>query len=162
MVKRLGGDLFEEEHRPGKRGVDSPQDPRILIVFVAVKIKEILIRGRGYPWPKPELCPRCRIAGVWGHGFALAYFDGICEGLWLRRYRCPECGCVMRLRPEGYLSPILGLYWVYPLEVIPPIGERALASLSIPIPARTLDEGLEEEGGSLPGEELERGPDECL
>lgn len=51
---------------------------------------------------------------------------------------------------------------VYPLEFVPPVGERALASLSISIPARTLDEGFEEEGGSLSGEELGRRPNGCL
>lgn len=104
MVKRLGGDLFEEEHRPVKAGVDIPPDPRILILFVAAKIKEILARGKDYVWPRPELCPRCGGCGVWGHGYVLAFFDGFGEGLWLRRYRCPECGCVVRVRPEGYLS----------------------------------------------------------
>lgn len=34
----------------------------------------------------------------------LAYFDGFSEGLLLKRYRCPGCGCVMRVRPKGYLS----------------------------------------------------------
>jgi hypothetical protein len=39
---------------------------------------------------------------VWGHGFVFAYFDGFSEGVLLRRYRCPGCGCVIRLRPKGY------------------------------------------------------------
>jgi hypothetical protein len=41
---------------------------------------------------------------VWGHGFVLAYFDGVATGIYLRRYRCPECCCVIRLRPRGYFS----------------------------------------------------------
>lgn len=86
-----------------KRGF-KPPNVEILILFVAVKIKEILALGKGYPWRKPKHCPRCHISGVWGHGFVLAYFDGLSEGLWLRRYRCPLCGCVVRLRPDGYLS----------------------------------------------------------
>jgi hypothetical protein len=101
----LGGGLLGEEHRPGKNGafVKPPTD-KILILFVGAKIKEIFLRGRDYAWPKPEICPRCKIAGLWGHGFTLAYFDGFSQGLWLRRYRCHLCGCVVRLRPEGYLS----------------------------------------------------------
>lgn len=51
---------------------------------------------------------------------------------------------------------------VYPLEFVAAIGERALASEFISIPARALDEGSEEEGGSLPGQELERGSYGCL
>ena len=76
----------------------------LLILYIAAKIKEVFKLGRKYPWPRPEICPRCRARRVWGHGYVLAYFDGVREGLWLRRYRCPECGCVVRLRPDGYLS----------------------------------------------------------
>jgi hypothetical protein len=36
----------------------------------------------------------------------LAYFDDIDDGVYLRRYRCPECGCVIRLRPVGYFARI--------------------------------------------------------
>jgi hypothetical protein len=32
----------------------------------------------------------------------LAYFDGFHDGLWLKRYRCPVCGAVIRLRPKGF------------------------------------------------------------
>jgi hypothetical protein len=39
---------------------------------------------------------------IWGHGYVAAYFDGFSEALFLRRYRCPDCGCVYRLRPAGY------------------------------------------------------------
>ena len=91
------------EHRPLKRGpIKAPNG--ILIIFVAVKIKEIFILGRKYPWPRPGKCPRCRDTRVWGHGFALAYFDGLSEGVFLKRYRCPGCGCVIRLRPKGYFA----------------------------------------------------------
>lgn len=46
---------------------------------------------------------RCLSSGVWGHGFAERYFDGFPGALVLRRYRCPHCGCVHTLRPQGYL-----------------------------------------------------------
>jgi len=87
-----------------KRPNNWPKETSALILFVAAKIKEIFRLGREYPWPRPEICPRCRQRGVWGHGYVLAYFDGFNEGLFLKRYRCPGCGCVIRLRPEGYLS----------------------------------------------------------
>lgn len=32
----------------------------------------------------------------------VAYFDGFNDGFWLKRYRCPVCGTVIRLRPKGY------------------------------------------------------------
>jgi hypothetical protein len=41
---------------------------------------------------------------IWGHGYVTAYFDGYTEALFLKRYRCPDCGCVYRMRPAGYFS----------------------------------------------------------
>ncbi|MEJ2024453.1 MAG: hypothetical protein P8Y00_05485 [Deltaproteobacteria bacterium] len=73
-----------------------------MIIFVEAKIKDVVFLGRRYAWPRPRLCPRCHDSRVWGHGFVSAYFDGISEGVLLKRYRCPGCGCVMRLRPRGY------------------------------------------------------------
>ena len=75
-----------------------------MIIYVSAMIKEIFSLGKRYPWPRPKQCPCCAGRRVWGHGFVLALFDGFDEGLWLRRFRCPLCGCVVRLRPEGYLS----------------------------------------------------------
>ena len=80
------------------------KEPSTLILSIAVKIKEVFKLGRKYPWPKPEVCPRCSQSNVWGHGYVLAYFDGFSNGLLLKRYRCPGCGCVIRLRPERYLK----------------------------------------------------------
>jgi hypothetical protein len=31
-------------------------------------------------------------------------FDGFARALRMRRYRCPLCGCVIRLRPDGYFT----------------------------------------------------------
>ena len=84
--------------------VAAPNNGRILILYVAAAIKEIFSLGRRYPWVRPEQCPCCGGRRVWGHGYVLAFFDGFTEGLWLRRYRCPECRCVLRVRPEGYLN----------------------------------------------------------
>jgi len=39
---------------------------------------------------------------VWGHGFVAAFFDGIPAAVYLKRFRCPGCRCVIRLRPKGY------------------------------------------------------------
>ena len=47
---------------------------------------------------------------MWGHGYVITYFDLFKEGVWLKRYRCAECGAVIRIRPKGYFprfqSPI--------------------------------------------------------
>ena len=33
-----------------------------------------------------------------------AFFDGFDDEVLLRRYRCPDCRCVLRLRPSGYFK----------------------------------------------------------
>jgi hypothetical protein len=79
----------------------------ILMIFsVLVSIKEIVERGRDFPWPRPQMCPRCEGHRVWCHGFVTAFFDGFSEQVFLRRYRCPECRCVMRARPSGYFERV--------------------------------------------------------
>jgi hypothetical protein len=74
-----------------------------LILFVEVWVKDIFRLGRQFPWSRPPRCPGCG-GRIWGHGFCRAYFDGFDQALWLRRYRCRDCGMVFRLRPRGYWS----------------------------------------------------------
>lgn len=76
----------------------------IMVIFFPVNLKDLFILGKKYPWPKPDRCPKCCSVRLWGHGFVPAYFDGYHQPLWLRRYRCPDCGCVIRLRPKGYFK----------------------------------------------------------
>ena len=75
-----------------------------MIIFYAVELKELFKKGRNYPWQKPDSCPRCNSYRLWGHGFAEAIFDGYQRPLLLKLYRCPDCGCVIRLRPKGYFK----------------------------------------------------------
>jgi len=75
-----------------------------MILPVVIVLKEIYEKGRDYLWPRPEVCPRCKAARPWGHGFVAAYFDGFTAGVLLRRYRCSQCGCVIRLKPHGYFD----------------------------------------------------------
>jgi len=82
------------------------QKDKVMIVFVRAQLKEIFHKERKYEWPRPERCPVCGMCRLWGHGFVLAYFDDIAGGVYLRRYRCPECRCVIRLRPMGYFARI--------------------------------------------------------
>ena len=73
-----------------------------MILPVTVNLKEIEEKGRNYRWIRPEVCLRCRGSHLWGHGFVEALFDGYDKALMLRRYRCPVCGCVIKLKPKGY------------------------------------------------------------
>jgi hypothetical protein len=75
-----------------------------MILPVVAVLKEIYEKGRDYLWPRPQTCPCCKARRPWGHGFVLAYFDELNAGVFLRRYRCPQCGCVIRLKPEGYFK----------------------------------------------------------
>jgi len=75
-----------------------------MIIFFSVKLKELFKKERNYPWQKPENCPCCCSNRLWGHGFAEAIFDGYDRPLLLKLYRCPDCGCVIRLRPKGYFK----------------------------------------------------------
>jgi len=75
-----------------------------MIVEVSGDVKEIKEKdgGRGYDWPRPDRCPHCSGVRIWGHGFVWAFFESLVAGLYLKRYRCPCCGCVMRMKPVGY------------------------------------------------------------
>ena len=75
-----------------------------MVIFSAVKLKQLFKKGRDYPWQKPNSCPRCISCRLWGHGYAPAIFDGFIRPLLLKLYRCPDCGCVIRLRPKGYFK----------------------------------------------------------
>ena len=106
---------------PGdSRGIN-PLKPTSLVIFVTLAVKHLFEVGRGFLWPRPERCPRCG-GRIWGHGFVPGYFDGYDQPLWLKRYQCPDCGCVIRMRPRDYFqrfqAPIHTIrdclaYWVY-------------------------------------------------
>jgi hypothetical protein len=84
-----------------------------MVLFIPVILKTLFDQGRKYAWPRPADCPRCCSGTVWGHGFAEALFDGYDQPLLLKLYRCPDCGCVIRLRPEGYFKRFQA-----PIEII--------------------------------------------
>lgn len=71
---------------------------------VCVKLNEIHAQGRNFKWTKPGNCPRCQSVRLWWHGFVLACFDGFAQALFLRRLRCPDCNCIVRMKPEGYFK----------------------------------------------------------
>jgi hypothetical protein len=71
---------------------------------VPVDISLLLTLMKDYAWPRPGCCPKCKSQKVWGHGFAYCLFDFSNEPIPLRRYRCPNCRCVIKLRPKGYFS----------------------------------------------------------
>ncbi|MGP8322264.1 MAG: hypothetical protein ACT6FE_08130 [Methanosarcinaceae archaeon] len=73
-----------------------------MVLFHLVNLNKLSNRGKDYPWEKPGCCPHCGSYRIWGHGFVLAFFDGFLKALFLKRYRCPDCKTVFRVRPKGY------------------------------------------------------------
>lgn len=78
----------------------------LMIWSVEVDLKKIHELGRLFSWPRPSCCPRCNNWRIWGHGYVERYFDGFDKALPLKCYRCPECGCVITLRPESHFPRI--------------------------------------------------------
>jgi hypothetical protein len=72
-----------------------------LILLVDVDVKQVCAQGRDFKWPRPSTCPRCR-GRIWGHGFVPAWFIGLVDAVFLRRYRCPDCRIVIRCRPRTH------------------------------------------------------------
>lgn len=72
-----------------------------MVLFVETDVNEIARLGKEFPWVKPSSCPCCQ-QPLWWHGFVLAYFSPLAEGIFIRRLRCSCCQAVHRLKPEGY------------------------------------------------------------
>lgn len=96
--------MGESGHPFNNRDVFTSLQTVIMILPVSVFLNEIYLEGRNYNWKRPECCPRCNSVRVWGHGFVAAFFDCFDECLFLRRYRCPDCKCIIRMKPTGYFN----------------------------------------------------------
>jgi len=76
----------------------------ILIIYFAVRVKRLFKDGTGYAWQRPDECPGCRSRRLWGHGFVQRCFSGFIQKLWVKKYRCPDCGRVHTIRPVTHWS----------------------------------------------------------
>ena len=73
-----------------------------LIVYLSVDCAAISTQGKAFDWPRLKRCPRCRGNRLWGHGYGARFFDGVEEALWMKRWRCPDCGAVHTIRPDSH------------------------------------------------------------
>lgn len=73
-----------------------------MILYFNIPVKEIFEQGKGYEWPRPKRCPGCGSGRLWGHGYVERYFEGFVEALWMKRWRCADCGGVHTMRPKGF------------------------------------------------------------
>jgi len=78
----------------------------IMIIECKVSIKNILEQEKEFTWPRPESCPKCGDTVIWGHGFVLCYFSFLASGIFLKRYRCPCCGCIIKMKPSGFFKQV--------------------------------------------------------
>ena len=63
-------------------------------------VAQIATEGKDFNWNRP-ICP-CGSEKVWGHGFVIRFFVGFIAGIFLKRFRCPNCRTVFTMLPEGY------------------------------------------------------------
>jgi hypothetical protein len=75
-----------------------------MIAFFDLDLNQIATDTKKYLWPRPDDCGRCGHDKVWGHGFVLMIITGFAKALSMRRYRCPKCGCIIRVRPKGHFK----------------------------------------------------------
>lgn len=71
-----------------------------MILLLKICLNELSEQGRNFNWGTHD-CEKC-FRPMWGHGFVDRYFSVSAVRLWLKRYRCPDCGSVATTRPEGY------------------------------------------------------------
>ena len=100
--QRLPGNRCHS-HQPGFL-LKKPQKDRTVIISVPIDINLLLNLLREFPWPRPDCCPKCNNPKLWGHGFVDSLFDFAKKAIPVKRYICPNCGCVIKLRPEGYFK----------------------------------------------------------
>lgn len=93
--------------RGGSLAATRPSSHRLLftvqvVLPMSASMAKIISLGKLFPWPRPRRCPRCGGTRVWGHGYVLRYFDDYAGAVWMKRWRCPECGAVHTCRPSAY------------------------------------------------------------
>jgi hypothetical protein len=103
LFEKIGRRVFTELHRPRTRAC-AAQNNKLMIIHIAVDLKNVFQQGKDFVWPRPGKCLQCKCDKVWGHGFRELLFDGFSQAISLKRWRCPDCRCVICYRPEGYFS----------------------------------------------------------
>jgi hypothetical protein len=68
VVTNKAGGEFYRTLRPFSFGVTAPLTGVVMIWSVVVDLKQILLHGKNYDWPRPEACLHCGHWRVWGHG----------------------------------------------------------------------------------------------
>jgi hypothetical protein len=77
-------------------------------------LKIIQEKEKNFFWKSPSCCPGCGSKRLWGHGFVLRYFFGFIYGIWMKRWRCPDCKAVHTARPVEYTP---GVQYPHDLQI---------------------------------------------
>jgi hypothetical protein len=72
------------------------------LLLFRIDLKIIQEKEKDFFWKRPSCCPGCGSKRLWGHGFVLRYFFGSVFGIWMKRWRCPDCRAVHTARPVRY------------------------------------------------------------
>lgn len=71
-----------------------------MILFCKITSENLSKLDKNYKWP-PCNCEKCQ-RSMWGHGYVARYFSILSHPVYLKRYRCPNCGTVITTRPESF------------------------------------------------------------
>ncbi len=74
-----------------------------MICYTDITLIDIHRLGKKFKWKPPENCSKCG-GKLWGHGFVGSCFEGYTDILYLKRYRCTNCGCIITMRPLSHFS----------------------------------------------------------
>lgn len=77
-----------------------PPDKHIK-VHIPVNFDQLAKAGKAFNWNRPT-CQNGCFKKMWSHGFVPRYFEGFSGNIWLKRFRCSICRCVVTMFPEGY------------------------------------------------------------
>lgn len=75
-----------------------------MILYFAVNVKTLSESGKGYPWQKPQNCPRCNSRRLWWHSFVHRYFREVPQKVYVKKCICADCSAVHTLRPVTHRS----------------------------------------------------------
>lgn len=73
-----------------------------MTINVNVTVEELSVQGKKYKWKRPRQCPLCNHEKVWGHGFVAFYISCLRDAVFLKRFQCQQCRCVVILKPIGF------------------------------------------------------------
>lgn len=93
---------MSRNHSTGFCSLQIPQRGQKTLLLFRINLIIIQESGKSFSWKKPLCCPKCGSPRLWGHGFVLRYFFGFVSGIWMKRWRCPDCKGVHTARPVRY------------------------------------------------------------